>query len=102
MVPVVVLWMMWVKVVVVVFLLFLYGLFNFRWSIRWVTYVGHSIWAVYGQLIVWVGRECIVALGPRRVSASFRGTGALGPGVGVGVSCAMLWGFRFSGLRFRV
>ena len=54
MVPVVVLWMLWVKVVVVVFLLFLYSLFNFRWSIRWVTLVGHSIWAVYGQLIVWV------------------------------------------------
>ena len=40
-----------------------------------------------------MGRECIVASGPRRISAPFRGTGALGPGVDVGVCCAMMWGF---------
>ena len=85
--------MLWVSVVVVVFYLFSYCLLSLRRPIRRVTYVGPSFWVVCGLMFVWVGRECILIMGPRRVSTPFRGIGALGPGVGVGVSIGMLWGF---------
>ena len=79
----IVLWVLWVRLVVVVFLIFIYSLLCHPWSIRWVSLVGHSTWVICGQLIVWVVRVCVGALGARRDCS--RGAGALGHGVDVGV-----------------
>ena len=56
---VMVMWVLWVRVVVVVFLIFIYSFFSNRWLCRWVTLVGRTRWAVCGQLIVCMGRECV-------------------------------------------